>query len=508
MLKKILLAFIASVILFTSTASPILAASTGTWYNQTFPEWFQKVNDSPPDEIFGERYTAAQVQWVIYGFFNFLLNVATNGNNQVLVCLMTKNLESCKSALQNLKLTEQSVESTMAQTDVGNVISSLGQSPVSFSAYVRDVKENFVLVPKAEAQQAGFGFNQLNPALNMWKVFRNLSYGLMVFVIIAFAFMIMFRVKISPQAVITVQSSLPKIAITLILVTFSYAIAGLMIDLMYVVMGLLSGIFAANFSTQSWATIFETLAVKRGIFEMLMSYWWMFLASSILSIFSSALPAGLLLMILSFISILVLLWYSIKVIILLIKTYIQIMLLVIFSPIIILAGALSPQAGFGSWFKSMLSNLAVYPVVATLFVIAIVFARTALPEWWPAFLTPLDVKDFTTGGQTWTPPMTTFGTGSGGTNLLWILVSYGIIVMIPKVTEIIQGFMSGKGFDYGTAIGETAGYIKGAVNSAPAARAEQHLYQKYIGKKLSTGPEKIADLNKGITSWLKSRYKE
>jgi len=43
--------------------------------------------------------------------------------------------------------------------------------------------------------------------------------------------MIMLRVKISPQAVVTVQSAIPKLITTLILVTFSYAIAGLVIDL-------------------------------------------------------------------------------------------------------------------------------------------------------------------------------------------------------------------------------------------------------------------------------------
>jgi len=54
------------------------------------------------------------------------------------------------------------------------------------------------------------------------------------------AFMIMFRVRISPQTVITVQSALPKIIFTLILITFSYAIAGFLIDLMYVVIGIFS----------------------------------------------------------------------------------------------------------------------------------------------------------------------------------------------------------------------------------------------------------------------------
>lgn len=54
------------------------AAPTGTWYNQSFNDWFNKVYNpdvSPDNEIFGERYTAAQVQWVIYGLGAFLINI-------------------------------------------------------------------------------------------------------------------------------------------------------------------------------------------------------------------------------------------------------------------------------------------------------------------------------------------------------------------------------------------------------------------------------------------------
>ena len=50
----------------------------------------------------------------------------------------------------------------------------------------------------------------------------------------------------SPQTIVTIQSALPKIVVTLILVTFSYAIAGFMVDLVYVVMGLFSQFFTQS----------------------------------------------------------------------------------------------------------------------------------------------------------------------------------------------------------------------------------------------------------------------
>jgi hypothetical protein len=470
MLKKILLAFIASIILFTSTVTPALAASTGTWYNQTFPEWFTKVNTSPSDEIFGERYTSAQVQWVVYGFFNFIVSLATGGNNEVVACVLNKTLtEDCLRSIKNIKILGYQ------DSNAGTFLSVLGNSPVSFTAYAKDVAKNFILIPKAEAQEAGFGFTSLNPALNLWKAFRNISYGLMVFVVVIFAFMIMFRVKISPQAVITVQSSIPKIAITLIIITFSYAIAGLLIDLMYVVMGILSSIIAANFSDFSWTVIFQSLAGNSiDYFGLFSSYWLMFVVGSLVSIFTSGHIVSLLLTVLAILSIIVMLWYIIKIFFILIKNYVEILLLVIFSPVILLVGALSPQGGIGGWIKSLVSKLAIYPVIA-----ALLFIRMGLPQG-DLFtsLSPLNLKDFTTAGETWAPPFTSLGTGMGGTNLLWLAVSWGIIVMIPKVVEIVQGFMSGKGYDYGTAIGESVGFVKSLGGSAPVQQVKNTTYNE------------------------------
>jgi hypothetical protein len=54
-----------------------------------------------------------------------------------------------------------------------------------------------------------------------------------VFVVIGIA--IMFRVRIDPRTVMTIQNQIPKIIIGILLVTFSFAIAGFLIDLMYVV---------------------------------------------------------------------------------------------------------------------------------------------------------------------------------------------------------------------------------------------------------------------------------
>lgn len=93
------------------------------------------------------------------------------------------------------------------------------------------------IIPQAYAAE-GIGFASLKPFIGIWLLFRNLVYLLFVIIIVAIGFMIMFRTKINPQTVISVENSIPKIVIALLLVTFSYPIVGFLIDLMYVSIGL------------------------------------------------------------------------------------------------------------------------------------------------------------------------------------------------------------------------------------------------------------------------------
>lgn len=96
---------------------------------------------------------------------------------------------------------------------------------------------NAGFIPKTYAAE-GIGFAALSPIMNLWKVFRDVAYMLLALVLIAIGFMIMFRMKLNPQTVISVENALPRIVISLILITFSFAIAGFLIDLMYIIITL------------------------------------------------------------------------------------------------------------------------------------------------------------------------------------------------------------------------------------------------------------------------------
>jgi len=125
------------------------------------------------------------------------------------------------------------------------IIIPYANPPASGVMWAYEGLQNAGFVPKTMAAE-GIGFAAIKPFSNLWKIFRDLSYMLLVIVLIAIGFMIMFRAKINPQTVISVENALPKIVIALILITFSFAIAGFIIDLMYVLIGLIVSILIKN----------------------------------------------------------------------------------------------------------------------------------------------------------------------------------------------------------------------------------------------------------------------
>lgn len=139
---------------------------------------------------------------------------------------------------------------------VSNIlVSPYTHPPASGVMWAYNGLQSAGFVPQTYAAE-GFGFAVIRPYANLWKIFRDIAYMFLVLVIVALGFMIMFRMKLNPQTVISVENALPRIVIALILITFSFAIAGFMIDLMYVSIVLIVSILS-NGSTYFNATEFQ-----------------------------------------------------------------------------------------------------------------------------------------------------------------------------------------------------------------------------------------------------------
>ena len=134
------------------------------------------------------------------------------------------------------------------------IILPFSNPPASGIAWTYSGLADAGFVKKSLAAE-GIGMGSIQPFAKIWKVFRDVTYLLLVVILIAIGFMVMFRTKINPQTVISVENSLPKIIISLILITFSFAIAGFMIDLMYVLIVIVVSTLGPSSDYGYWGAI-------------------------------------------------------------------------------------------------------------------------------------------------------------------------------------------------------------------------------------------------------------
>ena len=259
---------------------------------------------------------------------------------------------------------------------------SLYEPPISGVEYIAQTVNSFL--GKPTYAQSGVT-NKLDGIQYLWKNLRNSVYSLFSIFFILTGIAIMLRIKISPQAVITVQSALPKIIISLIMVTFSYAIAGLLIDLSYLFQGIAISLFKNNdpsinlfkenpytFSDLMQADFWTTynLATKPvpgsalaliatavgGVLGLLSfaATGWNPVTGAVVGVSAFAIILlGLNLII--FINIVKFFFGAIK-------CYIKIIIAIILAPIEIGVGAIPKmKMGFSTWIIKLVANLSVFP---------------------------------------------------------------------------------------------------------------------------------------------------
>lgn len=340
----------------------------------------------------------------------------------------------------------------------------------TYWAYTKLQEAGFV--PKTYAAE-GLGFASLKPIMNLWMIFRDVSYLLLVLVLVSIGFMIMFRMKINPQTVISAENALPKIVTSLILITFSFAIAGFLVDVMYILViigialisnngsyynvtdmqnkylgGGIGTLFSSLFPMRSMDPISQLLMAGDAIMGVLPAEintivrvvaggLFMFgAATPLIDLIPSSglskildninvlgtsfgnLPqgiiaplllvvlyglvgvlflihgAGLILGILIFFTIIFLMF---RIFFILFRAYLQILILVIFSPLILLFEAVPGKSTFSYWLKSLFGELLCFPMVALLLSLGNVLTNTlSYPGdfWSPPFLANIDPNAF------------------------------------------------------------------------------------------------------------------
>ena len=334
---------------------------------------------------------------------------------------------------------------------IGAITSLIGtmyaNPPASSVEYLADIGRR--LNPTQPAYAQGVGFEGLSPLLPLWKAFRNIAYLFFTIIFVVIGFAIMFRVKLNPQTVISIQNAIPRIIIALILVTFSYAIAGLMIDLLYLL--LMLGITVLGWSgLLPDASQLQKQFISDGFPQMIGAMkkatpWGGFLAIGAMvgtsigfavsagNIAGAAIGLGAGTAIFTLIIAIILLYVLFKLLIEMIKAYIGILIAVIFGPLQIMFNALPGQNTFGTWLKGPSTNKPLSTALAVFVLIARILTNKKV-----------------TGGL-WTPPMMTGGATAAG------LIGFGMLLLLSKIPEMIKGLFAGKPVPFGTGIGEALG---------------------------------------------------
>ena len=503
MLKKILLSFLTSILLLVSIApyfSPARAQIFGlpdTWYAPEFGSFVDRVyNEDNPEEIFGERYTHAQVVWILHSLTAVLLP------DFLITCMTIDDAgDAWQCFIDGWGTLTAVFDYSPGSTNFASTFNSLvSENRLSGIGYIKSLAEKFHIVSEAKAQ--GFGFENLSPIRRAWTAIRDISYFLLILAFIVMAFMIMFRVRISPQTVITVQSALPRLILILILITFSYAIAGFVVDLAYVVLGLVA-ILGTNLSNLGTLDLFNVLITSLPILTMfiipfIVTFYFITQGGLPLLLLPITVIAGV---ILTFVVFIVLLIVAIKVVWLMLKTFINVVLLVAAAPILILLGVFPAAGGFSTWLRNLTSHVMVFSAVITMVFIAHFVFWSSLDSggWLGTFLTQSDQLNpyhipVTSNTETIELP----GFNLGDPTLFGALVALGIMSLVPAVGGIIQGFISGRPLAYGTAIGAALGAGTGIATYLPQqvigleAEARRRAYVDLVSEAARPGMKKLA----------------
>jgi hypothetical protein len=326
--------------------------------------------------------------------------------------------------------------------------------PVSLREFVAYEGSRFRVPFSAQPvyADAGAGFVGIDAVLTLWVTMRNLTYLVFSIIFVVIGIMIILRIKVDSKTVLTVQSALPRMLLAVVAVSFSYAMAGFLVDVMYVCVGLIIYLGHQIFPGGTIATALEevvgdpvlnyvglltgngfldkiSLTTSAQLGTVLSKIFDVGFFSKIFSVLSSATSAsvggvGLHSVAEGFIQLAVaiaLLYALFKTWIMLITSYANIILAIIFAPVRLLFEVFPGQDPLQKWIREMLSELLTFPLVMTMILIA----------------TAIGLDTSTPSGTPFLPPLI----GATSMDVGRLLVAFGIVLTIPKAAEMMHEFL-------------------------------------------------------------------
>lgn len=401
----------------------------------------------------------------------------------------------------------------------GVMIAMYDRPPTSTYLYVANLFENIGVTPKTAYAQGvtGKGQGVLLPVLQLWQLTRNVAYLSFTLIFVTVGLMIMFRHRINAQTVVTAQMALPGLILGLILVTFSYFIAALIVDLAFVGMKVVASLFVT--SGAPGVSGAEQLADKP-IWDLFISFISKHAVKPIAAFVSmftlppdaaAALGSGLMWRInpilgiaglipgvgkpiseligggaaqiaggiigtlLSLVIIIALVVQMFRLAWKLIQSYIAILVATIMGPLVILLSSIPGRgATLSNWWKGLLANVLVFPAVFGAFLFASVLLES-------------------TGAVGSGDPLPLF-TGVPA-QMLALILGFGVVLMVPAIPDQVKAAFGIKGGGLGavagaeaaTAVGSLGAGYKQGMQSTGVAAVKKQLTDQQAQTRTGTG---------------------
>lgn len=238
--------------------------------------------------------------------------------------------------------------------------------------------------------------------VDLWSFTRNLAYAFYVVIMIIIGFMIMFRNKIGGQVMVTLGNSIPKIVISLVLVTFSFAIIGIIIDIGGILRNVISNLYYPDNS--------ELAINVHNPFQLLGGFW----GKNFIEPLAGILPEGnlnlmdwvlnfgknlgqtILNLLFSIVATGFVIFGAVKLWVTLVKTYFALLINVITAPLTIAIGALpGNSASLINTFKSAARNVLVFPIAFAIVNLPYVLDNAGISLKFPESLVGVDTTSGT-----------------------------------------------------------------------------------------------------------------
>jgi|GEM_PF-949495 hypothetical protein len=397
---------------------------------------------------------------------------------------------------------------------IGSILQTRPASTVSYLAHVNSNLQKHKIIPdsyaaKPTATSTGIGFDTFSPFLQIWIAFRNMAYLILVIFFIVYGFMMMFRVNLGQKTVISIQLAIPKLIITLLIITFSYAIVGLIYDFMWVAIYFIFSYlgsqhliaYRTTFLSSVWRPAY--IASGNAISGIMGSFVLNAIYSGPAAIFgvlnlifggvgaSVGLVAGYFVGISTLINIIILIAVGIsyvKLLFKLVSSFISVVISLITGPLVLLGNAFPGSTAIGTWIRGIVANLSVFPVTMILLLFSYMlmvqpvlsicetggdivrnfFGNPQGADSFTACEVIFGVKSLVNIGEAnmggipiLAPTPLNIAPGLiGGFNArgLFALMGIGLLLMSAKYVDMVKDALKVPPFKYGTAIGEALKY--------------------------------------------------